>query len=64
MAATLAVPAEAMRGRRSLGGDHPGADHDQLDRGPAQERGLIRTGQRRITIKDQGALRQIAGPRT
>ena len=42
MAATLAVPAEAMRGRRSLGEDHPGADRDQLDRelpdrGPAQE---------------------------
>ena len=37
MAATLAVPAETMRGRRSLGGDHPVADHDQLDRGPAQE---------------------------
>jgi CRP-like cAMP-binding protein len=29
-----------------------------------RQRGLIRTGQRRITIKDQGALRQIAGPRT
>ena len=43
MAATLAVPveaavpAEAMRGRRSFGADHPGADGDQLDRGPAQE---------------------------
>jgi len=42
MAATLAVPAEAMRGRRSFGADHPGADRDQLDRelpdrGPAQE---------------------------
>jgi hypothetical protein len=37
MAATLAVPAEAMRGRRSRGKDHPGADRDQLDRGPAQE---------------------------
>jgi len=42
MAATLAVPAEAMRGRRSFGEDHPGADRDQLDRelpdrGPAQE---------------------------
>jgi hypothetical protein len=42
MAAILAVPAEAMRGRRGFGADHPGADHDQLerelpDRGPAQE---------------------------
>ena len=37
MAATLAVPAEAMRGRRSRGNNHPGADRDQLDRGPAQE---------------------------
>ena len=42
MAATQAVPAEAMRGRRSFGADHPGADRDQLerelpDRGPAQE---------------------------
>ena len=48
MAAILAVPAEtavpakAMRGRRSFGEDYPGADRDQLDRelpdrGPAQE---------------------------
>jgi hypothetical protein len=42
MAATLAVPAEAMRGRRSLGGDHLDADRDGPDRagpdrGPAQE---------------------------
>ncbi len=42
MAATLAVPAEVMRGRRSSGEDHPDADRDQLDRerphrGPAQE---------------------------
>jgi CRP-like cAMP-binding protein len=29
-----------------------------------RQRGLIRTGQRRITIMDLGALRQIAGPRT
>jgi len=29
-----------------------------------RQRGVIRTGQRRITIKDLGALRQIAGPRT
>ena len=42
MATTLAVPAEAMRGRRSFGDDHPDADPDRpdragSDRGPAQE---------------------------
>ncbi|MDQ2814384.1 MAG: hypothetical protein M3Z75_21595 [Actinomycetota bacterium] len=39
---TLAVPAEAVRGRRSFGDDHLDADRDRLgegqpDRGPAQE---------------------------
>ena len=29
-----------------------------------RQRGIIRTGQRRITIRDLGALRQIAGDRT
>jgi hypothetical protein len=42
MAATLAVPAKAMRGQRSFGDDHLEADRDQADRerpdrGPAQE---------------------------
>ena len=42
MPATLAVPAEVMRGRRSLGHEHLDADHDRLDcdrpdRGPVQE---------------------------
>jgi hypothetical protein len=42
MAVTLAVPAEAMRGRRSFGDDHLDADRElpdreRPDRGPAQE---------------------------
>jgi hypothetical protein len=41
MAVTVAVPAEAMRGRRSFGddldADRDRLDHDQPDRGPAQE---------------------------
>jgi hypothetical protein len=37
MATALAVPAEAMRGRRSLGDDRLDDDHDLPDRGPAQE---------------------------
>ena len=37
MAASLAVPVETMRGRRSRGEEYSGADRDQLDRGPAQE---------------------------
>jgi hypothetical protein len=52
MAVTMAVPAEAMRGRHSFGDDHLGADHlgadrEAPDRGPAQEQitdmaGLLR----------------------
>ena len=37
MAATLAVPAKAMRGRYSFGEDQLGADRETADRGPAQE---------------------------
>jgi len=37
MAVTLAVPAEAMRGRHSLGDDHLDADRETADRGPAQD---------------------------
>jgi hypothetical protein len=37
MAVTLAVPAEAMRGRRSFGDDHLGTDREAPDRGPAQD---------------------------
>ena len=37
MAVTLAVPAEAMRGRHSFGDDQLGADRDAPDRGPAQD---------------------------
>ena len=42
MAVNLAVPAKAMRGRRSFGDEHLDADRDRLDdgqpdRGPAQE---------------------------
>jgi len=42
MAATLAVPEKALRGRRSFGDDHLEADREQADRerpdrGPAQE---------------------------
>ncbi len=37
MAASLAVPAEAMSGRRSLGDDRRATDHIVLGRGPAQE---------------------------
>jgi hypothetical protein len=37
MAVTLAVPAKAMRGRRSFGDDHLGADRQAPDRGPAQD---------------------------
>jgi hypothetical protein len=36
MAATLAVPAEAMRGRHSFGDDQLDADRGARDRGPAQ----------------------------
>jgi hypothetical protein len=47
MAATLAVSAKAMRGRRSFGDDHLGADREAPDRGPAQDQiaemaGLLR----------------------
>jgi hypothetical protein len=47
MAATLAVSAKAMRGRRSFGDDHLGADRQASDRGPAQDQiaemaGLLR----------------------
>jgi len=37
MAATLAVPAEAMRGRDSFGDDHLGAGREASERGPAQD---------------------------
>jgi hypothetical protein len=37
MAVTEAVPAKAMRGRRSFGDDHIGADREAPDRGPAQD---------------------------
>lgn len=37
MAATLAVPTEAMRGRHSFGEDHGGDGRDLPDRGPAQD---------------------------
>ena len=36
MAVTVAVPAEAMRGRHSFGDDHFGADREAPDRGPVQ----------------------------
>ncbi len=36
MAVTVAVPAEAMRGRHSFGDDHLGTDREAPDRGPAQ----------------------------
>ena len=36
MAVTVAVPAEAMRGRHSFGDDHVGTDREAPDRGPAQ----------------------------
>ena len=36
MAVTVAVPAEAMRGRHSFGDDRPGTDREAPDRGPAQ----------------------------
>ena len=36
MAVTVAVPAEAMRGRHSFDDDHFGADREAPDRGPAQ----------------------------
>ena len=36
MAVTVAVPAEAMRGRHSFGDDGLGADREAPDRGPAQ----------------------------
>jgi len=36
MAVDLAVPAEAMRGRRSFGDDHLDVDREVPDRGPAQ----------------------------
>src|SRR6266581_5778289 len=47
MAVTLAVPAEAMRGRHSFGDEHLGADREAPDRGPAQDQiaemaGLLR----------------------
>jgi hypothetical protein len=53
MAVTLAVPAEAMRGRRSFGDDHLDADHDAPDRGPAQE----------IVAEMAGLLRDTRGSR-
>ncbi len=37
MAVTLAVPADAMRGRGSYGDDYLHAGRDAPDRGPAQE---------------------------
>ncbi len=37
MAVTLAVPAEAMEGRHSLGDDHLAAGREAPDRGPAQD---------------------------
>jgi len=37
MAATLAVPAKAMRGRHSFGDDQLDADREAPDRGPAQD---------------------------
>ena len=37
MAVTLAVPAEAMRGRHSFGDDQLDADREAPDRGPAQD---------------------------
>ena len=37
MAVTMAVPAEAMRGRYSLGDDHLEAGREAPDRGPAQD---------------------------
>jgi hypothetical protein len=36
MAVTVAVPAEAMRGRHSFGDDHLGTDREAPDRGPTQ----------------------------
>ena len=36
MAVTVAVPADAMRGRHSFGDDHVGTDREAPDRGPAQ----------------------------
>src|SRR5437660_11788112 len=36
MAVTVAVPAEAMRGRHSFGDDHLGTDREAPDRGPVQ----------------------------
>ena len=36
MAVSVAVPAEAMRGRYSFGDDHLGADREAPERGPAQ----------------------------
>ena len=38
MAVTMAVPAEAMRGRRSFGDDHLDAGREAPDRGPTQDR--------------------------
>ena len=36
MAVSVAVPAEAMRGRYSFGDDHLDADREAPERGPAQ----------------------------
>jgi hypothetical protein len=50
MAVTLAVPAEAMRGRHSFGDDHLDVGREAPDRGPAQDQiaemaGLLRDTQ-------------------
>lgn len=54
MAVTVAVPAEAMRGRHSFGDDRLGADREAPDRGPAQnqiaEMAMLLTNTRSSTI--------------
>src|ERR1035438_5994097 len=64
MAATLAVPAEPMRGRRSHGDDHPDADHDRLhgdraDRGPAGEMARLLRDPRGSMLLDGSVLSAI-----
>ncbi len=51
MAVTLAVPAEAMRGRHSFGDDRLDADREAPDRGPAQD----------VIVEMAGLLRDTRG---
>ena len=57
MAVTMAVPAEAMRGRHSLGDDHLEAGREAPDRGPAQDR----IGEMAVLLRDTRGSMLLGG---